>query len=88
MRIELSQKVQKWLNKADKTAFNIITKELKQVQALQDPRLRGKPLKGNKAGLWRYRAGNYRILCEIKDDELIILALEVGHRKDVYEKRI
>ncbi|MFR5829321.1 MAG: type II toxin-antitoxin system RelE family toxin [Adlercreutzia equolifaciens] len=39
---------------------------------------------GDKSGIWRYRVGDYRILCDIKDDELVVLALEVGHRREVY----
>ena len=35
-------------------------------------------------GMWRYRIGDYRLLAEIRDDELLILALEVGHRREVY----
>ncbi len=50
-----------------------------------DPRRFGKRLKANLAGLWRYRAGDYRILCQIRDGELLVLVVAVGHRKDIYE---
>ena len=50
-----------------------------------DPRRFGKSLKANLAGLWRYRVGNYRILCQIKDHELVVLIISVGHRKNVYD---
>ncbi len=50
----------------------------------EDPRQHGKPLVGNHAGQWRYRIGDYRLICEIHDDELVILALTVGHRRDIY----
>ena len=50
-----------------------------------DPRRFGKGLKAELAGLWRYRVGDYRILCQIKDQELLVLVVAVGHRKDVYE---
>jgi len=50
-----------------------------------DPRVFGKALKGNLKGLWRYRIGDYRLVCEIKDEELIVFALRVAHRKDVYD---
>lgn len=49
-----------------------------------DPRRFGKGLKADLAGLWRYRVGDYRILCQIKDQELLVLVVAVGHRKDVY----
>ena len=50
-----------------------------------DPRRFGKGLKADFAGLWRYRVGDYRILCQIRDRELIVLLVAVGHRRDVYE---
>ena len=50
-----------------------------------DPRRHGKGLASNRSGQWRYRVGNYRILAEIEDRELIILVIEVGHRSIVYE---
>jgi mRNA interferase RelE/StbE len=50
-----------------------------------DPRRFGKGLKADLAGLWRYRVGDYRILSQIKDNELLVLVVAVGHRKDVYE---
>lgn len=50
-----------------------------------NPRQYGKALSGNLSSIWRYRIGDYRLICEIKDKELIILALDVGHRKEVYK---
>jgi len=44
----------------------------------------GKALHGNRAGTWRYRVGEYRVLAEIKDKELIITVIEVGSRKNIY----
>ncbi|MCC8058694.1 type II toxin-antitoxin system RelE/ParE family toxin [Cloacibacillus sp.] len=49
-----------------------------------DPRLPGKPLTGDRAGQWRYRVGNYRILAEISDERVTILVLKIGDRKDIY----
>ncbi len=49
-----------------------------------DPRRFGKGLKADLAGLWRYRVGDYRILCQIVDQELVVLVVSVGHRRDVY----
>ena len=51
----------------------------------ENPRTHGKGLTSNRSGQWRYRIGDYRLICEIQDNELIILALSVGHRKDVYD---
>ncbi len=56
-----------------------------RIAALDDPRQSGKPLKGELGEFWRYRVGDYRILCEIRDDELIILAARIGHRREVYD---
>ena len=56
-----------------------------RVAEANDPRSFGKALKGNLAGLWRYRVADYRILCQIQDGELTVLVLAVGHRRDVYE---
>ena len=52
----------------------------------EDPRAHGKALTANRSGQWRYRIGDYRLICKIEDNELIILALSIGHRKEVYEK--
>lgn len=50
-----------------------------------DPRKHGKALKGNLKGYWRYRIGDYRILADINDNQIQIIVLHVGHRKDVYQ---
>ena len=57
----------------------------KNIQGCEDPRIHGKALSSNRSGQWRYRIGDYRLLCEIHDNELIFLALSVGHRKEVYK---
>jgi mRNA interferase RelE/StbE len=49
-----------------------------------DPRRFGQALKADLAGLWRYRVGDFRILCQLKDQELLVLVVAVGHSKDVY----
>ncbi len=49
-----------------------------------NPRRFGKSLTGNLKGLWRYRVGDYRIICQIDDAGLIILVIEVGHRRKMY----
>lgn len=50
-----------------------------------DPRRFGKGLKSDLAGLWRYRVGDYRILCQIQHGELLVLVVACGHRRDIYE---
>jgi mRNA interferase RelE/StbE len=49
-----------------------------------DPRRFGKGLKADLAGLWRYRVGDYRILCQIRNRELLVLVVAAGHRRDIY----
>ena len=50
-----------------------------------DPRIHGKPLKGNLKGVWRYRVGDYRLFADIQDDKLVIFLFEVAHRKEIYK---
>jgi mRNA interferase RelE/StbE len=59
---------------------------LDEIAGLEDPRARGKGLTGDLVGLWRYRVGDYRVLVEILDAELIIVALDVDHRSRVYDR--
>jgi mRNA interferase RelE/StbE len=56
----------------------------RRVAGSGNPRRFGKALKADLAGLWRYRVGDYRILCQVQDRELVVLVISVGHRKDVY----
>ena len=50
-----------------------------------DPRSSGKNLVGPKMGsYWRYRIGDVRVICDIKDSELVVLVIELGHRKEIY----
>lgn len=56
-----------------------------RIEETEDPRSFGKPLKGDLGEFWRYRVDNYRILCKIEDDRLIVLVVKVGHRKDIYD---
>lgn len=58
----------------------------KNVEETTDPRACGKGLSGKLSGLWRYRVGDYRVICAIEESRLIVLALEVGHRRMIYKK--
>lgn len=51
----------------------------------QDPRHLGKPLSGNLREFWRYRVGDYRLICKIQDDHLLILVVRIAHRSQVYD---
>ena len=56
-----------------------------RIQTDKDPRRFGKPLLGKKAGLWRYRVGDYRIVCRIEDARVVVLVVAVGHRSKIYD---
>lgn len=56
-----------------------------EIAPLSDPRSRGKALVGDKRGLWRYRVGDHRIVCDIQDERLVIAAVLIGHRSGVYD---
>ena len=73
------------LKKLDRTGQRRIVGFLQdRVAGNRDPRSSGKPLTGDKIGLWRYRVGAYRIVCRINDAERDVLVLRIAHRKDVY----
>ena len=84
-RIEFSDTAVKQLNKMDSAVNKRIISFLKnRLAVIEDPRVLGKPLRGKLRDFLRYRVGDYRIICEIKDSAIEILVLEAGHRKDVY----
>ncbi|MFT4295324.1 MAG: type II toxin-antitoxin system RelE/ParE family toxin [Micropruina sp.] len=83
-RVALSPEAAEWLRKADPQVARRIRDALRMVASLDDPRSRGKGLTAGLAGLWRYRVGDYRVICDIRDRELVILALDVGKRDEVY----
>lgn len=58
----------------------------KNLLGCENPRQHGKGLTSNRSGQWRYRIGDYRMICLIEDDKLVIMALTVGHRREVYTK--
>lgn len=85
-KLVISDDVKKQLKKMDKHLGLMLAKDMKKrLDGLDNPRHIGKALTGQLKGLWRYRVGNYRVICDIVDEELIILALEVGHRKHIYK---
>lgn len=76
----------KQLKKLDRVARTIILSWIeKKLIDCEDPRLYCKALVADLKGYWRYRIGKYRVLAQIKDSELLILVVTVGHRKEVYD---
>lgn len=57
----------------------------KNLENCTNPRIYGKGLTSNRRGQWRYRIDDYRIICNIEDNKLVILALTIGHRRDIYK---
>jgi mRNA interferase RelE/StbE len=73
------------LKKLDNSVSRVIYAWLKKnTDGCSDPRIHGKGLTANRSGQWRYRVGNYRIICKIEDDKVIVLVLTIGHRSEVY----
>ena len=85
-KLIFTQKAIKQLSKLDKSIAAFIKNWTdKNLVNTKNPRQYGKSLKGNLLQYWRYKIGSYRILAEIKDKELIILAFDIIHRKDAYK---
>jgi mRNA interferase RelE/StbE len=87
-KIEVSPLADRQLDKLDSQIARRIEKFLhERVAMLEDPRSIGEALRGSRLGeFWKYRVGDWRIICDIQDEKLIILALQIGHRREVYER--
>ena len=85
-RIELADSVARQLRKLDRQTARRLTSYLRErVSVAKDPRSLGAALKGDELGqFWKYRVGDYRLIAEIKDQELRILIVRLGHRREVY----
>lgn len=85
-RVEYSSTALKQLKKMDRFDARLIVSWIgKNLEGCEDPRIHGKGLTGNHSGEWRYRVGDYRILCTIMDDVLVVEVFTIGHRSDVYK---
>lgn len=83
--IEYAESVRKSIEKLDRqTRTRIRTYLENRVASLDDPRSQGKPLTGPLGGLWRYRVGDYRIICELQDKRLVVFVVTIDHRSEVY----
>jgi len=87
VRVVYSETALKELKKLDKPIQKRIKDYMDEVAKLEDPRSRGKILVENLSGLWRYRVGDIRVVCEIKDAEILITVLRIADRKEVYKSR-
>jgi mRNA interferase RelE/StbE len=85
-RIELSLQADRELGKLDPPQKKRILKFLhERLAPLENPRSIGQALRGSELGeFWKYRVGDYRLICKIEDGQLLVLVLRIGHRSDVY----
>ena len=84
-QIVTTDKFDKSFKKLEKQTQKIIKAWIeKTLMGCENPRLHGKWLTANKSGQWRYRVGDYRILAEIRESELVLVLVEVGHRNRIY----
>jgi mRNA interferase RelE/StbE len=84
--VEFDERARRELRKLDGKAQKDILRYLRErIAGSEDPRQFGKPLRLNLAGLWRFRVGDYRLICRIEEYRLVVLILKIGHRREVYE---
>ena len=85
-RLLISDDVRKNIKKMDNHLGLMLARDMKaKLDGLENHRSIGKALVGQYKGLWRYRIGAYRVICDIRDDELIVVAIDIGHRKNIYK---
>jgi mRNA interferase RelE/StbE len=84
--IEIEEQALRDLKTLDRPIQREIARYLaKRVATAENPRNFGKPLKGLKSRLWRYRVRDYRIICRLQDDHLVVLVVEIGYRSTIYD---
>ncbi len=83
-QITYSREAVKLLKKLDGSSREKILNYLESVA--RNPESFGKPLSKNLKGLWRYRVGDYRIICDLRKKELLILVIDIGHRSKIYDR--
>ena len=87
-RVKFTERAIKQLKKLDKYTSALILGWIeKNLEGCKKPREHVKGPTANRIGQWRYRIGDYRLICEINDKEITILVLELGHRKEIYDKK-
>ena len=85
-KVEWDDRARRELRRLDKQVQReILTYLSKRIATAEDPRRFGKPLRHELQGLWNYRIGNYRAICQIENNQLIVLVLAIGHRRQVYQ---
>lgn len=88
-KLVFTDRAKKQLKKLDKYVSALIIGWLeKNIENCENPRIHGKALAENRSGQWRYRIGDYRVICHIQEKEVIVLVLDVGHRREIYNQHI
>lgn len=84
----ISPAAEKTIAKLDKPIRQRIQKYVNEkLEGCENPRKYGSALEGDLRTFWRYRVGNYRLVAEIKEEEIIILIVGVDKRNDIYKKK-
>ena len=85
-QVEWDDRARRELRRLDGSIQRQILRYLRErIATNASPRRFGKALTNDRIGLWRYRVGDYRLICKIEDNQLVVLVLAVGHRKEIYE---
>lgn len=83
-RVETTSQFDREFSKLDRYTQKMIKAWItKHLIGCTDPRATGKALSSNRKGQWRYRIGDYRLICVIEDERLVILALNIGHPREI-----
>ena len=86
-RIEITETAKKQIRKLDRPVQTEIIRYLRErIATEEDPSRFGAPLGRELAGRWKYRVGDYRLICEIQDERILVLVLMVGHRSKIHNK--
>lgn len=83
-RVKYTEEARSELFKLDKPVRERIRSFVKRLPDLPNPRMRGEALQGPLSGLWKYRVGDYRLVCQIQDEVVTVLIVWLGHRREVY----
>ena len=85
MTVEFAEKAKKEFLKLDRPIQKQIQNFIVKLQGMKNPRSSGKALVRNLAGRWRYRVGDYGLVCEIEDEKILVTVLHIAHRRKVYK---
>ncbi len=84
-KVEFTETADKQLASLDKPDRERIRHYTKDIEALPNPRMRGEALSGDLSEFWKYRVGKYRLICRLKDSQLLVLVVKIGKRDKVYK---